>query len=170
MVLVAGLAEKVREASPQDPARHEPVQLGGHKLGQRTPAGFVGPLLLEGEQVFLHDPVQGSLFRLPSRIDRARGYGLYTCRCLHQGGCRSAAHESCAIACLWLSHRAGAHQPIALGPALNPSEDSQTVRRYSTLRRNWPVWLAAILATSSGVPWATREPPPGPPSGPKSMT
>jgi hypothetical protein len=50
MVLVAGVAKKVCEASPQDSTRHEGVQLAGHELGQRASAGLVGPLLLEGQQ------------------------------------------------------------------------------------------------------------------------
>ena len=65
-LFVAGLTEKVCEASPQDSARHESVQLVGHEAGQCPAIGLVGPLLLEGQQMFLHDPVQGSLLRLPA--------------------------------------------------------------------------------------------------------
>ena len=49
MVFTTTGAEKVREASPQDSARHIGVQLVGHELRQRAPAGLVGPLLFKGE-------------------------------------------------------------------------------------------------------------------------
>jgi hypothetical protein len=84
MMLATGLTEKVGETSAQDSARHERVQFLSHERRQRPPAGRVGPLLLESEQVFLHHHVQGSLLRLPARIDRARGRGLCACRCLHE--------------------------------------------------------------------------------------
>jgi hypothetical protein len=71
MVLVAGLAEQVGKASPQDATRHVPVQLVGHEAGQRVTAGLVGPALLEGQQVLLHHLVKDSVFRLPARIDRS---------------------------------------------------------------------------------------------------
>ncbi len=41
VVLAAGLAVKVCEASPQDATRHEAVQLVGHELGQRATRGLV---------------------------------------------------------------------------------------------------------------------------------
>jgi hypothetical protein len=56
----------MRKTSPQDSARHEAVQLVGDELGQRASVGFVGPLLLEGQQVFLYESVQGSLLWLPA--------------------------------------------------------------------------------------------------------
>jgi hypothetical protein len=72
MVLAAGIAVQVSEASPQDSTRHEPVQFIRHELRQRAPVGGVGPLLLEGQQVLLQHLVKGSLLRLPARINRAR--------------------------------------------------------------------------------------------------
>jgi hypothetical protein len=49
MMLAARLAVQVREASPQDATRHEPVQLVQHELRQRATVGVVGPLSLEGQ-------------------------------------------------------------------------------------------------------------------------
>jgi len=72
VVLAAGIAVQVGKTSPQNPAVHERVQLVCHKLGQRLAAGLVGPLLLEGQKVLLQHLVEGSLFRLPARVDRAR--------------------------------------------------------------------------------------------------
>jgi|SRR5450631_967736 len=45
IVFVAGLAEKVGEASRQNPAVQELVQLLGDEAGQRATVGLVGPLL-----------------------------------------------------------------------------------------------------------------------------
>jgi len=59
------------------------LQFFSYELRQRPPAGLVGPLLLEGQQVFLQHLVERSLLRLPARIDRPRERGLYACRCLH---------------------------------------------------------------------------------------
>jgi hypothetical protein len=69
MVFVAGFAEKMCEASAQDSTRHEAVQLVGHKLRQRAPAGMVGPALLEGQEVLLQ--AQSSLAagaNIPGRL------------------------------------------------------------------------------------------------------
>jgi hypothetical protein len=49
------------------------VQFIGHELGQGAPAGLVGPLLLEGEEVLLHHLEKGGLFRLPACVHRAGG-------------------------------------------------------------------------------------------------
>ena len=85
MVLATRFAEKVCEAPRQDATVHEPVQLAGHELGQRAPAGLVGPLLLEGQQMLLHHTAKRSLLGLPARIHRSRRRGLCACRCLHKG-------------------------------------------------------------------------------------
>jgi hypothetical protein len=61
------------------------MQLVGHELGQRVPAGLVGPLLLEGQQVFPEYAIERGLFRLPARIDRFPRRDLCACRCLHRG-------------------------------------------------------------------------------------
>jgi hypothetical protein len=71
MVLAAAVAVQVGEASAQDPAVHEPVQLFRHELRQRAPARLIGPLLLEGQKVLLQHLVKRGLFGLPARIDRA---------------------------------------------------------------------------------------------------
>ena len=73
MMLAAGITVQVGETSPQDSAVHEPVQFIGHELRQGAPAGLVGPLLLEGQQVLLHNLVERGLFRLPARVHRAGG-------------------------------------------------------------------------------------------------
>jgi len=50
------------------PARESAVQILvqflRHKFRQRAPAGLVGPLLLEGQQVLLQHLIKGSLLRL----------------------------------------------------------------------------------------------------------
>src|SRR5450759_897745 len=73
MVLAAVIAVQVGETSAQDPAVHVPVQLRGHELGQGAPAGLVGPLLLEGQQMLLHHLVERGVFGLPARVHRAGG-------------------------------------------------------------------------------------------------
>jgi hypothetical protein len=86
MMLATGFTEKVGETSAQDSARHERVQFLRHELRQRAPAGGVGPLLLEGQQVLLQHLIKGSLVRLPARVDRAGRRRLYACRCRHREG------------------------------------------------------------------------------------
>ena len=66
VVLAAVVAIKVREASRKNPAVEKLVQLLRHKLRQRAPAGLVGPLLLEGQQVLLQHLVKRGLLRLPA--------------------------------------------------------------------------------------------------------
>jgi hypothetical protein len=83
VVLPTRFAVKVREAPSQNPAVQVPVQLFRHELRQCAAAGFVGPLLLEGQQVFLHHTEKRCLLRLPPDVGRAGGLGLDAGRCLH---------------------------------------------------------------------------------------
>jgi hypothetical protein len=87
------------------------VQFLGDEAGQRAAVGLVGPLLLEGEQVLLQHLEKGGLFRLPAGIGVA-GRRFCACRCLHEGGCRSAGHGSC------LSERATNYRSV--GPRKHP--------------------------------------------------
>jgi hypothetical protein len=66
MVLATGVAVQVGEAARENPAVEVLVQFFSYELRQRSAAGLVGPLLLEGQQVFLRHLVERSLLRLPA--------------------------------------------------------------------------------------------------------
>jgi hypothetical protein len=86
LVLAAIVAVQVRETPRENSAVQILMQFLRHEFRQGASTGIVGPLLLEGQQVLLRHLVEGSLLRLPARIDRTIGCRPYTCRCLHQGG------------------------------------------------------------------------------------
>ena len=73
VVLAASIAVQVGKTSRENSAVQILVQLFGHELRQRAPAGLVGPLLLEGQQMLLQHLVERGFLRLPARVHRAGG-------------------------------------------------------------------------------------------------